>query len=159
MSVVSSSPALANGLVYVGCADSNLYALNAIDGQLVWKYTTGGEVASSPAITNNAVIFGSCDGKVYALDALTGAFMWSYATGGKVVSSPSIANGIVYVGSYDHMVYAFGILQGQPANAEPWPNWQIISVFAVVVLVAVTVLILLHVIRKPQGSIDFHVKT
>ena len=92
----------------MGSADSNLYALNATNGELVWRYATGGEVASSPVVTNWAVMFGSYDGKVYAVDALTGMLRWSYQTGDKVVSSPALAHDTLYVGSYDHIVYAFG---------------------------------------------------
>ena len=36
-----SSPAVANGVVYVGSLDNNVYALNASTGALLWKYTTG----------------------------------------------------------------------------------------------------------------------
>ena len=36
-----SSPAVANGVVYIGSWDHNLYALKANTGALLWKYTTG----------------------------------------------------------------------------------------------------------------------
>ena len=52
-------PAVANGVVYFGSKDNNLYALNAGTGLLLWKYTTGGEVFSSPAVANGVVYFGS----------------------------------------------------------------------------------------------------
>ena len=99
---------VANGVVYVGSGDNNIYALNASTGTVVWSYTTGGDVASSPAVADDMVFAGSYDGKVYALNASNGALWWSYLTGDMVVSSPAVANGVVYVGSYDHVVYAFG---------------------------------------------------
>ncbi len=64
---VFSSPAVANGTVYVGSDDSNLYALNATTGRLTWSFTTGDEVSSSPAVANGVVYVGSNDGNVYAL--------------------------------------------------------------------------------------------
>jgi outer membrane protein assembly factor BamB len=105
---VASSPAIANGVVYVGSGDNRVYALDAADGALLWDFTTGGDVASSPAVADGMVFVGSYDGKVYALNASDGAFVWSYATGAMVVSSPAVADGMVYVGSYDHHFYAFG---------------------------------------------------
>ncbi len=39
-----SSPAVANGVVYVGSRNSNVYALNASTGALLWSYTTGNDV-------------------------------------------------------------------------------------------------------------------
>jgi outer membrane protein assembly factor BamB len=64
--VVNSSPAVANGVVYIGSWDYNLYALNAGTGALLWSYTTGNYVYSSPAVANGMVYIGSSDDKVYA---------------------------------------------------------------------------------------------
>ena len=39
---VTSSPAVVNGVVYVGSrTDGNVYALNASTGALLWSYATG----------------------------------------------------------------------------------------------------------------------
>jgi glucose dehydrogenase len=43
---VSSSPAVANGMVYVGSNDNNVYALKASTGKKLWSYTTGDAVDS-----------------------------------------------------------------------------------------------------------------
>jgi outer membrane protein assembly factor BamB len=60
---------VANGVVYVGSDDNNVYALNAGTGAFVWKYTTGGAVYSSPAVANGMVYVGSADGNVYVFTA------------------------------------------------------------------------------------------
>jgi outer membrane protein assembly factor BamB len=109
---VYSSPAVANGVVYVGSGDDKVYALNASTGALLWSYTTGNAVLSSPAVANGVVYVGSDDDKVYALNASTGAKLWSYTTGFFVESSPAVANGVVYVGSYDDKVYALNASTG-----------------------------------------------
>ena len=103
---VWSSPAVANGVVYVGSFDDNVYALDAKTGAKLWSYTTGNWVNSSPAVANGVVYVGSLDNNVYALDAKTGAKLWSYATGYLAYPSPAVANGVVYIGSGDHNVYA-----------------------------------------------------
>jgi len=119
---VYSEPAIANGMVYVGSQDHNVYALNADTGAKVWSYTTGGAVESSPAVANGVVYVGSEDFKVYALNAHTGNKLWSYTTGNHlvsrlvppngVVSSPAVANGVVYVASEDQNVYALNAHTG-----------------------------------------------
>ena len=38
-SSVLSSPAVANGVVYVGSNDNNVYALNATSGAKLWSFT------------------------------------------------------------------------------------------------------------------------
>jgi outer membrane protein assembly factor BamB len=62
---VESSPAVANGVVYVGSGDYNLYALNASTGVLLWNYANG-PGQSSPAVANGMVYVGSVFGNVYA---------------------------------------------------------------------------------------------
>jgi outer membrane protein assembly factor BamB len=68
--LLESSPAVVDGVVYVGSGD-NTYALNATDGTELWSYTTGGIVESSPAVVNGVVYVGSDDGNVYALGSPT----------------------------------------------------------------------------------------
>jgi outer membrane protein assembly factor BamB len=65
---VFSSPAVgANGTIYVGSLDRNVYALNP-DGTQKWKFVTGGTVGSSPAVGADGTIYiGSNDHNVYAL--------------------------------------------------------------------------------------------
>jgi outer membrane protein assembly factor BamB len=63
---VSSSPAVANGVIYIGSGDGNVYALNARTGAKLWSYPTGNFVDSSPAVANGVIYVGSTDGNVYA---------------------------------------------------------------------------------------------
>jgi hypothetical protein len=78
--VIASSPALADGIAYVGSNDENLYAFDVATGAQLWKVPTGGPIVSSPAIAAGIAYFGSEDGTVYAVDAATGASKWSFAT-------------------------------------------------------------------------------
>ena len=57
---------MANGVVYIGSYDDNVYALNARTGAKLWSYATGYLVYSSPAVANGVVYVGSHDEKVYA---------------------------------------------------------------------------------------------
>ena len=66
-----SSPAVADGKVYVGSGDNKVYCLDAVgngDGttNVIWDYTTGNNVLSSPAVADGKVYVGSYDDKVYA---------------------------------------------------------------------------------------------
>ena len=111
-SVVESSPTVANGVVYVGSNDGNLYALNANNGTKVWNYTTGGYIFSSPAVANGVVYVGSNDTNLYALNANNGTKVWNYTTKNAVGSSPAVANGVVYVGSDGGNLYALNANNG-----------------------------------------------
>lgn len=73
----SSSPAVANGVVFIGSHDGNVYAFDA----------PGSNACSGSPKTCNP--------------------LWSSATNGPVYSSPAVANGAVYVGSDDKSLYVF----------------------------------------------------
>ncbi|HVU24983.1 MAG TPA: S8 family serine peptidase [Opitutus sp.] len=66
--VRASSPAVdANGVIYIGCYDGRLYAINA-DGTLNRHWDTGDSIRSSPVIFGHMLYVGSNDAKLYAID-------------------------------------------------------------------------------------------
>jgi outer membrane protein assembly factor BamB len=121
---ISSSPAVAGGVVYVGSKDDKLYAFNAATGALKSGFpaTTGSDIYSSPAVANGVVYVGSIDGKLYAFNAATGATKSGFpvTTGGAIsYSSPAVAGGVVYVGSHDGKLYAFNAASGATRAGFP----------------------------------------
>lgn len=137
---ITSSPSYANGIVYVGSDDGQLYAIDADTGRQRWMHRTGGPVASSPAVGGGRVYVVSYDGRLHALDAATGAVQWKFATQGErrfeakglhgmqprtqtfadpfdvYLSSPVLAEGLVIFGSGDGQVYALDAATG----AQRW---------------------------------------
>ena len=120
-----SSPVVANGTVYFGSGDGNVYALDSATGDLRWKFKTGDVVHASPALAGGVLFFGSWDSYFYAVDAATGKEKWRFHGGEDPLihnqvgfqSSPSIANGIVYTGCRDSHVYALDAATGKE-------NWR-----------------------------------
>jgi outer membrane protein assembly factor BamB/tRNA A-37 threonylcarbamoyl transferase component Bud32 len=109
---VRSSPCVRDGTLYIGCYDTNLYALDARRGEFRWKYATNGGIASSPAVWQDMVMVGSEDGALYALETRRGHLRWAFRTERAVRSSPRIEDRVVYVGSDDQHVYAIDSLRG-----------------------------------------------
>ena len=66
--IVDSSPAVADGVVYVGSQDHTLYALDARTGKRLWSYATGSSIVSSPTVADGAVYVGSNDHNLYAFN-------------------------------------------------------------------------------------------
>jgi outer membrane protein assembly factor BamB len=64
---IFSSGAVADGVVFFGCFDGNLFALDAGTGEELWRFRTADSVMSSPVVKNGVVYFGSDDGRLYAL--------------------------------------------------------------------------------------------
>lgn len=115
-----SSPIVSEGIVYVAGDINHLYAMNAENGVLIWKFKLADEkndaiMMSSPAVSDG-IVYASTSKYIYALDSKDGNLMWKYRTESDVIltpstsyphlSSPAISDDVVYVGSVDNYVYA-----------------------------------------------------
>lgn len=109
---IESSPVVANGTVFVGSTDNNIYALDASTGALRWSATTGNVIESSPAVANKVVYVGSGDTSLYALDASSGALLWKSSVFASIEASPAVANGTVYISSVGGGLWAFDASNG-----------------------------------------------
>lgn len=119
-----SSPVVADGAVYFGSGDGNLYALDANAGDLRWKFKTGDVVHASPAFADGVLFFGSWDSYFYAVDAKSGKEKWRFHGGEDPLihnqvgfqSSPAVVDGVVYTGCRDAQLYALDAATGK----EKW---------------------------------------
>ncbi len=119
---VRSSPCVSSGMAFVGCYDTNLYAVDAGRGEFRWKYATEGGISSSPAVWNDIVVVGSEDGAVYACDIRRGALRWTFRTGKPVRSSPRVLERVIFIGSDDQHFYAIDGLRG--AQIWKYRTWM-----------------------------------
>jgi outer membrane protein assembly factor BamB len=161
--VYLSSPVAAEGAVYFGSGDGNIYALDALTGALRWKYGTGDVVHASPAYASGTIFVGSWDSYFYAIAAATGKLRWRYHGGEDAAihnqvgfqSSPAVANGVVYTGCRDSKVYALDASTGEKkwefGNQGSW----VISTPAVVngkVIFATSDSSLFHIVDAATGK-------
>ena len=110
---LSQKPLVHNEIVYVGSMDHNLYALDARNGGLLWKFRAShGFMISSPVIDDGIIYIGCYDYNMYALDAKTGMLLWKFPTKGKIVASATVSDGRVYFGSEDYNVYCLDSKKG-----------------------------------------------
>jgi outer membrane protein assembly factor BamB len=122
-----SSPAVVNGVVYVGSWDHKLYALDISTRKTLWSAQTGDHITSSPTVVNGIVYIGSWDHKLYAFKAdrcsqLACSPLWvSAPTGNSIFSSPVVDNETVYVGSQDGKLYAYKAsgCDGNKSSCDP----------------------------------------
>lgn len=110
---IRGTPALHQGMLFIGCYDNNLYALNAADGQFQWKYAAEGGIVSRPVVFDNNVIFGSEDHRLHVVSVRSGKVVWTYYTEGEIYSSPRIADGHIFFGSDDQDLHAVNVGSGR----------------------------------------------
>ena len=110
---IHSAPVVSQGIIYLGTRDYQLYAINAGEGTVRWKFKAGSYIDSIPVVANNVVYFGSNDGNLYALDASNGKKLWEFKTQYAIRSSVAVADGRVYFGADDYFVYALDAASGK----------------------------------------------
>lgn len=112
---IQSSPAVADGLVYIGARDGSLYAIDAATGKQRWRADHGGSwVITGPAVWDGKVFVGSSDARfLQAVDAQTGREVWRVPMPASVWSSPSIAGSTLYVGDTGGGVHALDAKSGK----------------------------------------------
>ena len=143
---IVGSPAIANGVLYIGSMSGHLYAIDQRTGQERWNFKSSMPIASSPAIVDGTVFFVSSAGALAAIDAASGQPKWVFANEYErkfearglhgyppaaqtipdawdvFTSSPAVVNGKVYYGSGDGNVYAVdaasGLLQWKFATGD-----------------------------------------
>lgn len=97
-----------NGFLFLSTA-RGLYALNAENGDVVWRFDTELPLGNSPTVADGVVYVGGYDRKLHALDAASGAHLWSF-NGAKAgySANPLVVNGVIYIGNRDGSMYAIG---------------------------------------------------
>lgn len=107
-----SSPAVADGTVYVGDLLGVLHAVDTESGEVRWRFPTGAEIKSSPVVADDLVLVGSYDEHFYAVDRTTGELRWKLQTEGPVHATPGRANGLAWVTGCDAVLRGVRITDG-----------------------------------------------
>ncbi len=81
---ILATPIADRFMIYVGCRDGNLYAIDKHHGKIVWKQNFGSPILSSPILIKNpdskigAILYVGCeDGFFVAMNPLTTKIFWS----------------------------------------------------------------------------------
>jgi outer membrane protein assembly factor BamB len=133
---IVTSPAVADGVVYIGSLSGHLYAVDKETGKEKWNFKSRMPIASSPAVAGGLLYFVSSTGSLAAIDVATGTPKWVFAAEYErkfeaknlhgyppatqtipdawdiFTSSPAVVDGKVYFGSGDGNVYAVDALKG-----------------------------------------------
>ena len=119
---VSSSAVIADGRVYFGSDDANVYCLSAVNGKKVWAFDAGDQVQAPPMCLDGRIYVGSGNSFFYCLDAATGGKLWQFEAQDRIVGSANFfldansgSQARVVVGSHDYNVYCLDAAKGSPA--------------------------------------------
>jgi outer membrane protein assembly factor BamB len=105
---ITSTPAVADGVVYITSSEPRsgvLYALDATNGTLIWKVNLpynqwGTDMMSSPSVGDGMVFAASNKQAYYGINATTGKIQWTYRDTNAsefIICSPVYDDGKVYL--------------------------------------------------------------
>ena len=125
---IASSPAVREGIVYIGWAGpapcgkrkdgtGGVVALGLRTGRVLWKFGTG-SVEASPAIVADRLFFSAFrnrrESTVYAMKLGPNRHLvWSHQLATKIASSPALLGRRLYIAAYDRSVYGFDAWSGR----------------------------------------------
>jgi outer membrane protein assembly factor BamB len=93
-----SSPAVADGIIVLGCRDRQVHAIDAKTGKRAWAFKTRGEVDATATISAGRVYIPSKDKKLYVLDLKTGAKLFEFTANRPITAGPAIGAGAIIFG-------------------------------------------------------------
>ncbi|BCX05855.1 MAG: hypothetical protein KatS3mg053_3793 [Candidatus Roseilinea sp.] len=100
------SPTIAHGHIYFNTLSGHALALS-LDGDPVWRFTSGTRLNASLMIWGDRAYCGCNDAYFYCLDAHTGKLVWKHKAGAAIQGNFAAFGEVVFCGSYDGCVYAF----------------------------------------------------
>lgn len=110
---ITSSPTIAQGIVYFSSVDSTLYALDAKTGWVIWRFRLGRASISTPFLHGEQLYVGAIDGVIYCLEPGSAREIWRYVTQNQVTASPTILADMVLCGSVDGNLYCLDTQTGK----------------------------------------------
>jgi eukaryotic-like serine/threonine-protein kinase len=89
-----------DGVVYTGCRDAQLYALDATTGKAKWKFDNAlSWVITSPAVVDGKVYFATSDSSLYhVVEAASGKPILKQEDKAFMFSWPAVTNDVVFIG-------------------------------------------------------------
>jgi outer membrane protein assembly factor BamB len=114
------APLIANGVVYAGCDDGRVYALDLASGNERWRYDTQEQVGTTPVLADGLILVATLQDTLFAIDAKTGAWRWHHrreggASGFSIHGSAgaAVSGGVVYAAYSDGYVAALDVSTGK----------------------------------------------
>jgi outer membrane protein assembly factor BamB len=120
-SLLEFPPVVSGGRVFVSQQHGRVLAINAKNGNVIWRHHYKRCAASSPTVTEDAVYVTlmqpwpcrreprSQSGRLIVFRPHDGKVLWQFNGSAAIESSPLLVGNLLYFGSWDHKLYAIDI--------------------------------------------------
>lgn len=105
---------LADGVLYLACGDTHVYAVDPLTRKVLWDFDAAGNANKVPPVVSQGVLYlVTGAGYVYAVDLKARAAKWSLKMGDVTLTGPLLADGVLYLGSSDGHLHALDPASGR----------------------------------------------
>ena len=111
---IPPSPAVGDGVAFVGARNGILTAIEVSTGEVRWEYDVGSQIFVTPSVGSDVVFVSDISQHLYAIDTDDGHLRWAIETDGSVISSVFATSIFVYAATTTGLVYAIDICDGVP---------------------------------------------
>lgn len=99
-----ATPAVSNGLVFVGDCGETIHCVDASTGAVYWTHECDGDFWASPLVADGKVYFGSRRGEVLIFEASkTKNLMFETKLDSEINATPVAANGVLYLATMNYL--------------------------------------------------------
>lgn len=100
---VNAHPILDEGLIYVPSYDGSLYSLKRENGNIIWKFDSGG--SKQVVLEDQKIFLPSSEGRIYALQKSNAKILWKFDLDRGAPTQLAITDKYVIVGSSYQYLY------------------------------------------------------
>lgn len=106
------TPAHVQGKVFVADIRGNLEAIDATNGNTLWKNDADLTISGGPGASEKLILVGSDEGDVLAYTSETGELLWQTKVSSEILSAPQEAYDIVVVRTIDGKIFGLNANDG-----------------------------------------------
>jgi len=101
-----------NNVIYAGCLDGKVYALDVRNGDKVAEFDLGSPVCSWPVLVDSSIIIASEEGRVYSIDAANNQKKLLADVEEAIYAPLCAGDGVIYIYSQDQNLHALNAVSG-----------------------------------------------
>ena len=108
-----ATPVIAEGVVFIGDLDGNLFALDLQTGRPRWTRKFDTSFNSAGAVRGERFYVGDTDGRLHCLQVSNGETTWTFESQGEISSGPNFHEANILFGSQDGTLYCLTAETGE----------------------------------------------
>ena len=113
-SFVHSSPAVDEGIVFLGNDRGEIIAVNFNNGKLIYRKKIGEPFYAGATIRSGIAFIGNDNGKLYAVNLKSGNIKWEFDSHARITMVPAVKGDTMIVGNLAGDLYALKKSDGTP---------------------------------------------